>query len=120
MGAGVGGVDGGEAGGGPDVGDDEADVFLGDNLADEVFDLGDFVFRDAETRAGGGFESDDELAGVRAGEEGKPKMRIESETCDKDNSDSGEEPGGPLQHAGHRAGISIKQAPERRIELRSC
>ena len=75
----VGGVDGGEIGRGADVGDDHPEVLRGDHLADEIFHFGDFILRDAEARAGGSLEVDDELAGIRAGEEGEAQQREQHE-----------------------------------------
>jgi hypothetical protein len=45
---GVAGVDGGEVGCGSDIGDDHAEVFRRDHLADQVLHFGDLAFRDRQ------------------------------------------------------------------------
>ena len=76
---GVGGIDGGEIGRGADIGNDHAQVFRGNDVAHQGFDLRDFVFGDGEARAGRRFQIDHELAGVGAREEGKAKQGEERE-----------------------------------------
>ena len=70
-----------KSGRGADVGDDHAQIFGRDDFADQVLHLGDFALGDRQPRAGGRLQVDDELAGVRAREEGQPEQREHQPGC---------------------------------------
>src|ERR1017187_6103342 len=112
----VGGVDGGEIGCGTDVGDDHPEVLRGDDLADEIFHFGDSILRNAEARAGGSLQVDDELAGVRAGEEGETQLGEQheargTEKAEARQGETGGAQGGPDQHV-----VDLEEALEAVVE----
>ena len=77
---GVGSQDGGKAGSDADVGNNNLEVALGNNLADDLFYLAYDLVRQLQAGAGGSFDVNDKLARVCAGKVGFADERIEAQT----------------------------------------
>ena len=78
VGTGVGRVESRKVGNNADVRDRHAEVFGRDGLLDQIFDFGDILVCQFDASAGGSFQADGELAGVRLREERKAQERIDT------------------------------------------
>ena len=85
---GVGCQNGGEAGGDADVGDDDLQVLLGDDFADDLLDLADQFVGQFQPRAGGRLEVDDKLARIGPREVGLADHRVERQAQDEEAGDA--------------------------------
>ena len=83
--------------------------FGSDDLADQVFDLGDIVVGDFDARSGGNFHVDGELSGVGLRKEGPAEKGIDAQTGHKNAQQQRQRQSGTLQRAADPAFIKIQQ-----------
>ena len=113
---GVGGEERGEAGIEADVGDDHAHVVLGDDAADHGFEAGGLLLGELELGAGGGFEVDDELAGIGAREVGEAEEGEDSEAEEEDDGEDAKGGTGPFEDALDEEIVADEEGFEEAVE----
>ena len=113
----VGSVDGGKIRGDADVGNDDLQFVLRDDLTDYVLDLLDVLLGELHARAGGRFEVDDELAGIGAREKGDAEKRIEGEHEERSAEQRGGGGQGAQQRRAERPVVAMEHALEVVVEF---
>src|SRR4029077_4110531 len=115
---GVAGVDGGKVGRDADIGNDHLQITLGNDGADIAFNLCDVFVGDFQASAGGSFDVEHELTGVRAREvstSDKREKHGEEYHDESEDVDSGT--ARSFQRARHFAFVIVQQALEGFVEL---